>query len=177
MKAKRGRPVSKGPRRLRERPIPRWLKTKELDEMAKRRCLLILSVLSGTTPVSEAIAEAKISRGTYYQLETRAMNAMLQALMPGAETSGAGEPLALQMARSEARIKRLEREKRRTERLLYLTRKVLKPGPVKTDKGPRKRRGRKSRADGKAPSTSSKRTGILSPPDPSTPTLAGTAAR
>ena len=169
MKRQRGPHASKGTRRLRERPIPKWLRTTELDEMARRRCLLILSVLSGTTPVTQAIEEAGISRGTYYQLETRAMKAMLQALMPGAETEGAGEPLTAQLTRMEARIKTLEKEKRRAERLLYLTRQVLRPGPVKTDKGPRRKR--RTSAD-----LSSKKTTSL-PTSPSTQTATGTAAR
>lgn len=134
---------------------------------------MILSVLSGTTPVSQAVEEAKISRGTYYQLETRAMKAMLQALMPGAEMDGAGEPLTAQMTRMEGRIKTLEIEKRRAERLLYLTRQVLRPGPLKTDKGPRTRR-RRSTTTTEPPST--KRTASPSP-SPSTQTATGTAAR
>src|SRR5262245_35188719 len=112
-----------GPRRtraLRERPTPKWLMSAtDLDEMAKRRCLMILSVLSGTRPVSEVIEEAKISRGTYYQLESRAIRAMLQTLLPGAESSGGGENLTVQMKQLEKKIARLEREKRRAERLAY----------------------------------------------------------
>src|SRR5262245_32966007 len=83
-------------RRRRARPIPKWLLgQKDLDQIAQRRCLMVLSVLSGQVPVSEAIAEAQISRGTYYQLESRALEAMVQALLPGSPTSSpsAGELL------------------------------------------------------------------------------------
>ena len=175
MKQQKSSRATKGTRRLRERPTPKWLKTKELDEMAKRRCLLILSVLSGETPVSQAIEEAKISRGTYYQLETKAMKAMLQALMPGAETQGGGEPVVSQMTRMEIRIRVLEKDKRRLERLLYLTRQVLRPGPVKTDKGPRKKR-KKTPASPDSATTSSKRT-LAASTSPSTQTATGTAVR
>src|SRR5947209_15438816 len=72
-------------RRHRSRPIPKWLLEKEeLDQIAQRRTLMILSVLSGEKPVTDAIGEAKISRGHYYQLEEKALEAILQAMEPGA---------------------------------------------------------------------------------------------
>lgn len=96
---------------------------------------MLLSVLSGETPVTTAIAQAKISRGTYYKLETRALQAMLTALNPlsGAAEDGRAD-LSLAAARIgelEARVKLLERDKRRAERLLLLTRKSLK-APLST---------------------------------------------
>src|SRR5947208_2149561 len=76
-------------RKRRARPVPSWLKEQQdLDEMAKRRCLLVLEVLSGAKPVTEAIEEAKISRPLYYQLETKALRGMLNALAPGADPTG-----------------------------------------------------------------------------------------
>src|SRR5262245_59461793 len=75
-------------RKMRSRPVPRWLKTSsELDEIARRRCLMILSVLSGEQPVTQAIEEAKLTRPYYYLLERRAIEAMIRALMPGSESS------------------------------------------------------------------------------------------
>src|SRR3954465_10584305 len=72
-------------RRHRARPIPKWLLQKEeLDQIAQRRTLMVLSVLSGEKPVTDAIGEAKISRGHYYQLEEKALAAILQAMEPGA---------------------------------------------------------------------------------------------
>ena len=57
-------------REPRSRGVPRWLTgRKDLDEVAQRRTLLILSVLSGHTPVTTAIADHGISRPLYYQLE------------------------------------------------------------------------------------------------------------
>ncbi|MBL8111887.1 MAG: hypothetical protein JNK60_03310 [Acidobacteria bacterium] len=179
-KGKPSRPVcATKPRPQRERPTPRWLKTSELDDMARRRCLMILSVLSGTTPVSQAIVEADISRATYYQLEARAMKAMLQALMPGAEGAGGGEPLSQQMTRMEKSIAKLQKEKRRAERLLYLTRQIVKPGPMTSGKGPKRNKTRPSTKRGPRPSTTPRRTQTSPspPPAPSTPMAAGTVAR
>ena len=64
------------------------MKSEEIDRIAQQRCLMVLSVLSGEKPVTDAIAEAGISRGTYYQLETRALSAMLRALGPLASAEG-----------------------------------------------------------------------------------------
>ncbi len=58
---------SRKERRHRARPTPQWLlKKQELDEIAQRRTLMILNVLSGQLPVTDAIAQAQISRGHYY---------------------------------------------------------------------------------------------------------------
>jgi hypothetical protein len=158
-------------RKHRERPTPpRWLCDKEgLDEIAKRRCLMILSVLSGEKPVTEAVLEGKISRATYYQLEKKAITAMLWAMLPGSEETGAGSVAAARLVEMEKKLTRMEREKRRSERLLYLTRQVVKPGPM-TDG---KHRGRPpSTRTGRKPSPDSKKT--ASPEEnASTPTLAG----
>lgn len=141
------------PRKHRRRPTPKWLeKSQELDAIARSRCLMVFSVLSGEKPVTDAIGEAKISRGTYYQLETRALNAMLAALNPLAAASENGRPeLSAAAARIEelqGRIARLEQDKRRTQRLLLLTRKSIR-APVAT-----RRRGRwpKSALLGSTPS-------------------------
>jgi hypothetical protein len=131
-------------RRNRPRPTPRWLKAPAADgpeAVAQRRCLLVLAVLSGEQPVTDAIEATGVSRQLYYQLEERALKAMVRALLPSAEgreeveTSLAGQVQSLQ-----ARVQQLEQEKRRAERLLLLTRKLVRPGPVKVGKGGRKPR-------------------------------------
>lgn len=126
-------------RKHRPRPIPKWLQdTAKLDAIARSRCLMVLSVLSGEKPVTDAIAQSKISRGTYYQMETRALNAMLAALNPLASVAQNALP-DLSATRIEAllgRIERLEQDKRRIERLLLLTRKSIR-APLTTG-----RRGR-----------------------------------
>ena len=118
-------------RKHRPRPLPKWLQnSQELDAVARSRCLMVLSVLSGEKPVTDAIAQAKVSRGTYYQLETRALNAMLAALNPLASNSDTGavelSAAARRITELQERVQRLEREKRRSERLLLLTRKSLR---------------------------------------------------
>jgi hypothetical protein len=131
-------------RKHRARPIPKWLLQKEeLDQIAQRRTLMILSVLSGEKPVTDAIVEAKISRGHYYQLEEKALEAILQAMEPGASP---GRPVetTTRLLQMEEKIGELEAAKRRLERLLQMTRKVLKPGPMKSARGrpPSKRDGK-----------------------------------
>ena len=169
-------------RKLRSRPTPRWLKdpSSPLEEMARRRCLMVLAVLSGEQPVSEAIAQAQISRGTYYKLESQALKAMLGALQPGAEASSAGEGPAQRIAQLETKVKRLEQDKRRSDRLLFLTRQVVKPGPMKSAPGrPAKgQQPRSSKPAGKRPSPASKTKSASEPtsPTPSSPTPAGAAA-
>ena len=138
---------------------------------------MVLSVLSGEKPVTQAIAQAKISRGTYYQMETRALNAMLTALNPLATVAQAAVP-DLSATRIEAlmsRIQDLEQQKRRTQRLLLLTRKSIR-APLKTGlKGRLPTRALLSSMPiGKPPSRSSKAKAITSAS--STPTKAGEGA-
>ncbi len=134
MKTERAaRAGSAGRRRPKPRPrrLPKWLQdSNQLDALARSRCLLLLSVLSGATPVTEAVAQAKISHGTYYKLETRALHAMLAALNPlsGSSANGAADRslAASRIAELETKVQRLEQDKRRAERLLMLTRKTLR---------------------------------------------------
>ena len=166
-------------RKHRPRPVPKWLQsTEKLDAIARSRCLMVLSVLSGEKPVTDAIHQAKISRGAYYQMETRALNAMLAALNPFATVAAQKpEPEPAQAARIEAlleRIRRLEQDKRRTQRLLLLTRKTVS-APVKTG-----RPGRLPRLLGLIPSGKRRLTSSpakANPPTDSTPTKAGEAPR
>jgi hypothetical protein len=129
-------PRPDGRRALRTRPTPSWLlEQQDLDEMARRRCVLILSVLSGERPVTEAIEEAQMNRQTYYQLEEKALRAMLRAMTPGAtetQTPNAEGPALRRIAELEAKVAKLEQDKRRGERLLLLTRKLVKPGKMTT---------------------------------------------
>lgn len=121
--------------RRRPRPTPSFLlEQQDLDDIARRRCLLILNVLSGQTPVTDAIEGTEISRQNYYQLEERALRAMLRALTPGQEQaplSGPDPQQARRIAELESKLRELEQDKRRHERLLFLTRKVVAPGPLK----------------------------------------------
>jgi hypothetical protein len=131
-------------RRPRRHTLPRWLKNgADLDAIARSRCLMMLSVISGETPVTTAIAQAKISRATYYKLETRALNAMLAAMNPlaGQAADGRADLSAAshRIAELEGKVRLLERDKRRVERLWLLTRRTLKAPIVSGRRGPRRR--------------------------------------
>lgn len=138
MKTRRRR---RGSRKHRPRTTPKWLlKSEEIDQIAQQRCLMVLSVLSGETPVTDAIKAAGISRGTYYQLETRALSAMLRALGPLASAEGVETSPVRQIAALEAKVKELERAGRRSQRLLLMTRRVIESrekriGSTKTGRG------------------------------------------
>lgn len=134
---------------------PKWiLGAKDLDLIAKRRCLMILSVLSGEKSVEEASREAEITTPLYYLLEKKALTAMLAALVPGATKDGSPAPALAQM---EARIRELETTKRRLERLLFLTRMTVRPGPMKHGKRGRPKLSTcRSSDDGSQPSKRSK---------------------
>lgn len=122
--------MGKQRRRTRTRGTPRWMTDKDLDEMARRRAMMILSVLSGERSVSEVIAQEKISRQTYYQIEERGLRAMVSALLPALTESGAPTSQAQKLLELEKKVSNLERDKRRLERLLLLTRKIVRPGRV-----------------------------------------------
>lgn len=130
----------RGSRPNRSRPTPKWLmKSQEIDQIARARCLMVLSVLSGETPVTDAVAQAGISRASYYQMETRALNAMLKALGPLAKPEETHSSPVRQIAALQERVKDLERARRRTQRLLLLTRRVVRSAEKKTSST---RRGR-----------------------------------
>ena len=125
-------------RKRRSRPTPRWLtKTSDLDAVARNRVLLVLSVLSGEKPVTSAIEDAGISRGFYYQLETKALNAMLLALAPGADSDASPDATGLhqRIKQLEDKLARAEAAQRRAERMLFVQRKLTSTGPVKTQRG------------------------------------------
>jgi hypothetical protein len=134
-----------GRRKHRRRLVPKWLKDPaRLDALAHSRCMMVLSVLSGETPVTEAIAQARISRGTYYQLETRALKAMLAALNPIATVGKRSTP-DLSATRIQAlmdQVRSLEQDKRRMKRLLLLARKARSPETLEERLARRRRRAR-----------------------------------
>ena len=174
-----------GKRKHRSRPTPKWLLEKQgLDEIAQRRCLMVLEVLSGARAVTDVLEAAQISRGTYYKLEERALGAMLRALLPTAGPDGTdGQTLAAALARTaelEAKLERTEQEKRRSDKLYFLTRKMVKPGPLTTGVGrlPGSRNRPRSTTDGRKLSPESKSSESEAPTTPagatpSTPTVDG----
>ena len=135
--------------------------------MARRRALMILSVLSGEKPVTDAVAESGMSRMTYYQLESKALAAMVAALSPSAPGRPPAATEAAKVRELEEKVKTLEQEKRRAERLLYVTRKLVRPGKRVFPRG----KGTKLVDGGKSDSAASKTKGPSSPPSlPPTPT-------
>lgn len=176
MKRKRAATSTKTDRR-RERPrgIPRWLTgRKDLDQIAQRRAILILSVLSGHTPVTTAIAEHGISRPLYYQLETKALVGMMKALVPGANAASPDDVTPMrQIADLEEKVARLEKENRRLERLLFFAKKVLPTGPIAFPERRGRKPGRRSTTAGHAPLPGSKKPTTPSTSNPSIPTTGG----
>jgi hypothetical protein len=147
-------------RKRRRRPVPRWLKSSsEVEAVARSRCLMLLSVLSGEVPVTDAITQAKISRGTYYQLETRALQAMLAAMNPLAASSSTGaadlSAAMSRIAQLEMLVKRLEQDKRRSQRLLLLTRKSIRTPLKAVRRGRPKVRASRAESSPTSPGASS----------------------
>lgn len=166
-------------RAARRRGIPRWLSgRKDLDQVAQRRTLLILSVLSGQLPVTTAIAEHGISRPLYYQLETKALVGMMRALIPGSTATANPDDATpmRQLVELEEKVSRLEQENRRLERLLFFAKKVLPAGPVAFPQRRGRKPGRKSMTAGPTPSLDSKKPTTSTPVPISMPTTAGANA-
>lgn len=166
-------------REPRRRGVPRWLSGRtDLDQVAQRRTLLILSVLSGHLPVTTAIEKHGISRPLYYQLETKGLVGMMRALIPGANATANPDDATpmRQVADLEEKIARLEQENRRLERLLYFAKKVLPEGPLAFPQKRGRKPGRRSTTAGLAPSPASTKASSTKPtpsPSPSIPTMAG----
>lgn len=105
--------------------LPLWLmQPNEQQAIARSRCLMILSVLSGQKSVKEVIEQERVSRALYYQLEDRALEGMLSALSPRVqEVSSEHRQLAQARVQIRAlctRVKLLTQRKRSAERLLRL---------------------------------------------------------
>lgn len=145
--------------------------------MARRRTLMVLSVLSGEKAVTDAVTEAQISRQLYYQLETKALHAILRALAPGAEptgTSGA-DGYTKRITELEEQVKQLQQDRRRSERLLFLTRKMVKKGPLasETRGRPRKAKSSSTRPGAGASTASTPESTTTAAESPSTPSRDG----
>ena len=151
-----------GKRRRRSRPTPRWIRDgRDMDEMAQRRALMVLSVLSGEVTVSDAIESTGISRGTYYKMEEKALKAMVRALLPGANEAADSEALsaAKRIEELQKQIEGMEKEKRRRERLESLAQKIVGSGPLTTKRGSRGSSRSCSRASRKKPASTPKKGG------------------
>ncbi len=107
----------------------------ESDEASKKRVWTVLQVLSGQMGISEAAKAAQISPNRYYQLEQKAVHAMLLAMSP---TQGRGQPMQ-RLQKMEKRSVALEQENARQKQLLRMARKLWGP-MAETD-------GRKGKAE------------------------------
>jgi hypothetical protein len=172
-------------RKQRSRPTPRWLaKPSDLDAVARNRVLLVLSVLSGEKPVTTAIESAGISRGFYYQLETKAINAMLLALAPGSDSDASPDATGLhhRIKQLEDKLTKAEAAQRRAERMLFMQRKLSGTGPVKTHRGRPAKTTTRSTPGGRKSWRSSTTTSATKPrptkpsPTDTTPTPDGASA-
>jgi hypothetical protein len=176
-RARRAGAALDGRRKPRPRPTPKWLQDPaRLDAVAHSRCMMVLSVLSGETPVSEAIAQAKISRGTYYQLETRAVKAMLTALNPltAAKRRAPADLSATRIQALMERVRSLEQDKRRMKRLVLMAKKAKWPDTLQERLARKRLRARLGLSpSGRSASRASATTTAPRAPSPSTPTNVG----
>lgn len=118
------------PKRRYKRRTPKLLTGDyDVNDVGRKRAIAILSVLSGERPASEVIAEEKIPTETYYELEARGIYGMIEALIPGANREGRLKDL-------EHQVVALQRENRRLERLLAMTRQAVKHVPFVSKKAP-----------------------------------------
>ena len=143
-----------GRKRERARGIPAWLRKRaDLDQIARARVVMLLEALSGAKSVTSLVAELGISRGLYYQLETKAVNAMLLALAPGSEASASPDATgyARRIVELEKQLARAETERRRAERLLFAMRKLM-PGRTVKEASGRPTKARSSTNSGAEPS-------------------------
>src|SRR5688572_19335323 len=91
----------------RSHALPKWFESStQVQAVARSRCLMVLSVVSGERSVSDAVAQAKISHNMYYQMEMRALNAILVALHPHSRWAEQGA-LKERIKHLEAQLKRL----------------------------------------------------------------------
>ncbi len=95
----------------------------EGDEVSKKRVWTLMQVLSGQMGVTEAAKAAQITINRYYQLEQKALSAMLQALSPTA-----GRRKSVQsIQKLEKKSEELERENARQRQLLRMARRLWGP--------------------------------------------------
>ena len=138
--------------------MPSLLSRGKDEDIAKRRCVMILNVLSGRLPVTQAIEAAGISRATYYQHETKALQGMLAALTPGTTETSPTPDATKELLALRKRVAQLEERNRRLEKLVSLTSKILGKGSVTTGAGrKRKKTSKTSRASSSSSPSSSPR--------------------
>jgi hypothetical protein len=131
-----------------EKPVPKQVRKKgpAIDKKgttgAKRVAAAILEVLGGMRLPSDAASALSVSLPRYYQLETRALNGLIEACEP--RPVGRVRSVASELASAQREIATLKRDCSRQQALVRLAQRTVglaapqppKPGP----KGQRKRR-------------------------------------
>jgi len=113
---------------------------------ARQLAAAILEVLAGARTPTEAAQVLAVSLPRYYQLEARALHAMLQACEPRSQGRSKTAESALAALRREC--EQLRRECNRQQALVRVARRNLglaapEPAPVKAERNGKKRRQRR----------------------------------
>ena len=137
-------PAARVPKRSEKRQGPRVVPgTREANKLA----LAILDVLAGARPPSEAAEAAGLSLPRYYQLEQRALEAIVRSCEP--RPKGPPKNPERQAARLERQIQRLTQELSRHQALLRAAQRTIglaplaAPKPAGGETGAKKKRRRK----------------------------------
>lgn len=97
------------------------LEVEEDLKEGQKRAWMILQVLSGAKRLSEVTEEAGISMTRYYQLEEKAIQALVLSLSP--QETKQKSCIQERLRRAEAKIDKLEREKKQYSQLRRVARK------------------------------------------------------
>lgn len=140
------------PARKRPQPAPEVKGSPE----AKRMACLVLEVLSGLRSPASASGVAGIAPQRYYALETRALQAIVQALEP--RPKGPRHRPETERDRVLKRCERLERELRRAHALLRTAQRTIGLGPPKETEVTRKDKSGKERRHKRRPQVRARKT-------------------
>jgi len=144
------------------------------SDEARRAAVAVLQVMAGELRPSEASARLSLSVNRYYQLEARALEAMVEALEPRARGRRRGRDVELEKLRKMKT--RAEREATRFQALLRVSQRALAlsappPGAGSKDKavGRGGRKARRPRVRARTVIASLSESGATMPPPPSGP--------
>lgn len=121
-----------------QRKQPAGAKALTGSDEAKRKAAVFLEAIGGLRTTQSAADELGIALVRYYVLETRMLQAMIDALEPKAR--GRKRSFEMELAQLREDNKRLEREAMRMQALYRVTQRAV---GVKEDKPARKTKGKK----------------------------------
>lgn len=119
------------------------------SQQARARAALVLEVLAGERTATEAAEELGVTMTSYYKLEDRAVNGMVEALKK--VPRGPRRNFDKEIEKLERECRRLERECRRNQSLLRVSQKAVGLSverEEKTGRAGKKRRKRNTQARG-----------------------------